>query len=779
MPRAASRPARDLFPHQLEATDQAIKVLASSPRATVVLPCGTGKTLVGAEVAHRIAAAGRSRRLVIVPTLELVHQTMREWVDHLGRPELGRIIAVCSDKEILSARRGHQQERTTDTAVTCDPARLAQLVTTTGPTTIACTYASLGVLAEAQARHGLPAPDIAVVDEAHRTAGPAAKAWAAIHHDEIITAGTRLYLTATPRILDDDRDDMISMSDETVFGPLAYRMSFATAIELDLLAAYRLVVPVVTGTQVQALTNQADSYLKIGNTGVAASMLATQLALLRAAHEHGIRRMITFHRSVQDAKWFSTLLPHAYTLLTPGERPDGLWTDFVHGDQPSGERRRALDRLAGDSQGLGVLSCARVLTEGVDIPAVDAVCFFGTRGTIDTIQCSGRALRRGDPSVPKTASLIVPVVLDPGQDPETALSSSSFAPVWQTVRALASHDDRLATQLEAARRDLAEHRPRTGQASTLPDWLSITGIPVPEAFARAVSARTVRMTTRSWTEYHRAAELFHAEEGHLCIPRDHITPTGLKLGNWTFLLRHRYNQGTLQPDQIQQMNDLDMIWSLHKYQLALLIQDLREFKRQHGHLRVPSSYTSTRADGTAFQLGATCKTLRSAYKKGEVHEHKIQALNAEGFIWTYENQQELWDQFISDLIHFKESSGHLAVPHDYVANGRSVGSKAKNIRSGSHALTEKQREQLDALEFVWDSRRHRLALHLQALKEFKEEYGQAYVKRGYVTSPPSNIQLGKWFHSCLTHYRNGRLSPELAQQLRDLGVDLDYRRGTK
>lgn len=773
---------RVLFPHQREAVDATCKVLADTSRTTGVLPCGTGKTRVGAEVAHQVAAAGRGQRLVVVPTLELVNQTMREWADHLGRPPLGRIVAVCSDKEILSARRSGLQVQAADTAVTVDPAHLARLTSTAGLSTIACTYASLGVLAEAQARHGLAAPDVAVIDEAHRTAGPAGKSWAAIHYDDVVAAGRRLYLTATPRVVTGDQDDVISMSDERLYGPVAYQMTFATAIQLGLLANYRLVVPVVTSEQVRALLGKADAYLRVGKAGIAASMLATQLAVLRAAREHGIRRMITYHRSVQEARWFADLLPHAHALLAPGERPASLWAGSVSGYQSSSERRSVLGRLAGEDDGLVVVSNARVLSEGVDVPAVDAVCFFNPRGTIDTIQATGRALRRGDRSRPKTASIIVPVVLDAGQDPEAGVSSSVFGPVWQTVRALASHDETLSLQLEGIRRSLAEPQVQGrswlgyGAAGELPDWLSITGIPVPEGFARAVTVRTVRMATGSWPEYVRAAELYREEYGDLLVPASHRTSTGLGLGTWISNVRTRYREGLLTAEQIQVLEALGMVWSVPDQQLQQLIRELRAFKAAHGHLVIPNDYEVQR-DGRPYKLGQIAASLRCNHGLKQVEPAKRQALDAEGFIWDLE--AHAWSQFLTDLAEFKQEHGHLDVPQKHVMHGRNVGSRVNTCRTKRKQLTKIERAQLDALGFVWDAAQFRYDMHIHALRDFKARHGHLHIPRNLVVTSPITMRPGHWLNTRVQEFRKGKLSTARVKELLALGVQLAHERRSR
>ncbi|MFD9871746.1 DEAD/DEAH box helicase family protein [Streptomyces niveus] len=446
-----------LFPHQQEAADVLTKQLTESARVTAVMACGTGKTRVGAEVAGRIAETGSGHRLVVVPTLELVRQTVSEWANQFGRDRLGRVVAVCSDREVLAAHRSGLQSELTDSDVQVanDAASLADLSQGPGALTVACTYASLRTLAEAQGRHQMPPSDIAVIDEAHRTAGPRGKAWADIHYDDVITARRRLYLTATPRILDGGRDDVISMADEHLYGQVAYRLTFATAIDQGLLARCRLVAPAVDISEAHQLLSRDDAFLRVGDPDVAASLLAHQLAVLRAAHEHGVRRLITYHGTIAEAQWFADLLPHAHALLPSGQRPSALAAEHVHGRQTVAERRKVLNRLAGQEEGLVVVSNARVLSEGVDVPAVDAVCFLSPRGPIDTIQATGRAMRLIDRSTPKTATIMVPVTRQADQDPETAVLSSPFGSVWRTVRALSSHDETLHRELRTTRRSFA------------------------------------------------------------------------------------------------------------------------------------------------------------------------------------------------------------------------------------------------------------------------------------------------------------------------------------
>ncbi|WP_046509431.1 DEAD/DEAH box helicase family protein, partial [Streptomyces odonnellii] len=438
----------ELRPHQKDAVTAAVKTLRTHTRASVVAACGTGKTLIAARTAARLAAHGRV--LVLVPTLDLLSQTIRSW-HAAGRK--GPSVAVCS------ARQAVEHPSAGDIPMTTAPAELAALTPTDGPLTVYATYASLSAVVTAHRDHRLPPWDLVVVDEAHRTAGRLGKAWAAVHHDDQVPAARRLYLTATPRIWDpDDAADadgaeaVASMDDEELFGPVAYHLNLSDAIDLGLLADYQILVPVVTSTDLR-------DWLATGaGAGVDGLHLAgRQVATLRAIHDHRLRRILTFHHRVADARAFATTLTETAATLPEHLRPQGLWTDWVSGSHTPQIRRRLLLEFTShtDPATPAVLSNARVLGEGIDVPDIDAVVFADPKNSpVDTVQAVGRALRQ-QPGASKKATLVVPVYLTPDENPDDLLGADAYTPLWRTIQALRAHDDRLDARLS----DPRTHRP--------------------------------------------------------------------------------------------------------------------------------------------------------------------------------------------------------------------------------------------------------------------------------------------------------------------------------
>ncbi|MER5905140.1 Helicase associated domain protein [Streptomyces mirabilis] len=584
----------ELRPHQKDAVAAATRTLGQHPRASVIAACGTGKTLIAARTTARIASRGRV--LVLLPTLDLLSQTIRSW-RAAGRPEPA--VAVCSARQALD-----HESVSTDIPMTTASGELANLTgeARRGPVTVYATYASLPAVVTAHRDHHLPAWDLIVVDEAHRTAGRLGKAWAAVHHDDQVPAARRLYLTATPRIWDPDTDDgeeaVASMDDEAIFGPVAYRLTLSDAIDLGLLADYQILVPVVDNTDLR-------DWLATGpGAGVDGLRLAgRQVAVLRAVHDHQLRRILTFHHRVADARAFATTLEETAATLPATLRPPGLWADWISGGHTPQVRRRLLLEFAShtDPHAPAVLSNARVLGEGIDVPSIDAVVFADPKNSpVDTVQAVGRALRQ-TPGAGKKATLIVPVYLTPGEDPDDLLGADAYTPLWRTVQALRAHDDRLDARLADPRTDRPTMPPEDPEA-----WLHFDRPTQTEEVALALSLRVLAPKSAEWRRGLTAARRYHRTHHHLDVPQTYEDPSDYPLGRWLTWQRHLHTSRALDQARTHALERLGIIWDPRQQAFDRGVAHATAYAARHGHLAVPVEHIHD-----DFPLGRWLATQRT------------------------------------------------------------------------------------------------------------------------------------------------------------------------
>ncbi|SDE24883.1 DEAD/DEAH box helicase [Streptomyces prasinopilosus] len=611
-------PDIELRPHQKEAVAAATATLRNHTRASVIAACGTGKTLIAARTTARIAPRGRV--LVLLPTLDLLSQTIRSW-RAAGRK--GTTIAVCSARQALD-----HEPLGTDTPLTTDSGELTTLATPPrpGPVTAYATYASLPAVIAAHRDHHLPPWDLVIVDEAHRTAGRLGKAWAAVHHDDQVPATRRLYLSATPRIWDgDDAPDtdgaqtVASMDDENLFGPVAYHLNLSDAIDLGLLADYQILVPVVTDQDLR-------DWLATGpGAGVDGLRLAgRQVATLRAIHDHRLRRILTFHHRVADARAFATTLTDTAATLPAELRPEGLWADWISGHHTPQVRRRLLLEFASHTtpHTPAVLSNARVLGEGIDVPAIDAVVFADPKNSpVDTVQAVGRALRQ-KPGAGKKATLVVPVYLTPDEDPDDLLGADAYTPLWRTIQALRAHDDRLDARLS----DPRTHRP-TMPGKDPEAWLRFDRPTQAEEVALALSLRVLAPKSAEWRRGLAAARSYRNTHHHLDVPQAYEDPTGYPLGRWLTWQRHLYTKGTLDTVRVHALERLGIIWDPRQQAFERALAHAAAYAARHGHLAAPVEEVH---DG--FPLGRWLATQRT--RAETLTEQRAAALTALDRWWN-------------------------------------------------------------------------------------------------------------------------------------------------
>ncbi|MEU7072984.1 Helicase associated domain protein [Streptomyces narbonensis] len=579
-----------LRPHQSKAVHAAHTALRHTARTSVVMACGTGKTYVAARLAARVAPQGT--RLVLLPTLELLAQSIDDW---RTAGMTGPVLALCSKRPNTTGE---------PVAFTTDPATLAATVRQ-NPVglTVFGLYHSLHRVQDAHHRFALPAWSLIAIDEAHRTSGDLGKRWAAVHDDELIPAHKRAYFTATPRIWSagepgDDEDDSLvaSMDNPDLYGDTCFRLPLAEAIDIDLLADYRVVVMEVHEATIRTRLGISDKA-----TEAELRQAALQIAVLRAMAELDLRRVVSFHHRVADAHAFAGTLHETaarlYALDETGTScpdPGELWAAGLDGTQDPAWRRELLDRFDGrpgeflEPAHRTLIANARLLGEGVNIPSIDTVVFADPKESIvDTVQAVGRALRQ-KPGQGKKATLIVPVYVAPGEDADDLMGSNLYRPLWRVLQALRAHDDRIADRLAV---------PQQPAHPVPDDEDEETGVPVDVVFDRPFPADTIAQAFRlrvlhpreaSFRRGLEAATAYHEAHGHLDVPRLYDDENGFALGRWINRARKAHAAGTLKPAQIKSLEHLGIIWNLQTQAAERGLLHARNWANRHGHLAAPT-----------------------------------------------------------------------------------------------------------------------------------------------------------------------------------------------
>lgn len=742
-----------LRPHQKDAVAAATQTLTCHPRASVIAACGTGKTLIAARTAARVAPRGRV--LVLLPTLDLLSQTIRSW--HLAGRK-GAAVAVCSARQALD-----HEPLGADIPLTTDPAELTALTATTGPgpLTVYATYASLPAVVASHSNHRLPPWDLVVVDEAHRTAGRLGKAWAAVHHDDQVPTARRLYLTATPRVWgpddspDENMEAVASMDDETLFGPVAYRLTLSDAIDLGLLADYQILVPVVTDEDLR-------DWLATGpGASVDGLRLAgRQVAALRAIHDHRLRRVLTFHHRVADARAFAATLADTAAALPAELRPEGLWADWISGSHAPQVRRRLLLEFAShaDPRTPAVLSNARVLGEGIDVPAIDAVVFADPKNSpVDTVQAVGRALRQ-EPGAGKKATLVVPVYLTPGEDPDDLLGADAYTPLWRTVQALRAHDDRLEARLA----DPRTYRPTMPSAD--PDaWLHFDHPTQAEEVALALSLRVLAPKSAEWRRGLTAARRYHRTHHHLDVPQTYEDPAGYPLGRWLAWQRHLHTTGALDPARTQALERLGIIWDPRQQAFDRGLAHAAAYAARHGHLAAPVGEVH---DG--YPLGRWLATQRT--RASCLPAERAAALNALDPWWN-----PPWPLAWRRAYHAARTGPDEAGTADAGEWLKAQRARADDLHPGQLTLLSQLGGDLEPAPGSPASgrlpaRERAFRRGLAAARSFLEREGHLDVPQRHIEAfdEGDHVRLGQWLSN--VRRRRSALSPQRRAALAELGL---------
>ena len=494
----------DPRPHQREAIDAILSAFGEQDRCKAIMACGTGKTLMSLRLTEEWLNGQPGVVLFCAPSISLVGQSMREWMAQARIPISP--LVVCSDAK--ASRRGGEDSMPMTLAdfeypATTNPESLMRSYEAHrrsnpgGMVVVFSTYQSIDVIHQAQ-ELGLPEFDLIVCDEAHRTTGNAlpgvstteASAFMKVHYDENVRAKKRLYMTATPRIYGEtakrkgaEEDYTIaSMDDEAIYGTTAYQIKFGEAVEKKLLTDYKVVVLTVQEDALSDRLPSLESDQGVNARTLEPSDIGKMIGCWKGLIDHGegvpegatglgemlvvddmgqidvdaapLHRAVGFCSTIDASKTiceaFSQIIDD-YAGDAPESLPLRCDLRHVDGNMPADRRARNIAWLGENVEDdeCRILTNARCLAEGIDVPNLDAVIFFNAKNsTVDVVQAVGRVMRRAEGK--DYGFIILPIFVPAGMTPEEALDDSKvFANVWSILQALRSHDERIEAKVNA------------------------------------------------------------------------------------------------------------------------------------------------------------------------------------------------------------------------------------------------------------------------------------------------------------------------------------------
>jgi superfamily II DNA or RNA helicase len=744
------RQRKDPLPHQPEAIDNLLSALREHHRATALMACATGKTLVALWVAERM---GAQNIFVLVPSLALLRQTLHEWARETSWRSWVHL-CVCSDPTVKpDSDEIILRSSDLDFPVTTDSAHVGAFLAAKfdGVKLVFSTYQSAHVVAAGMKQGN--AFDLAIFDEAHKTAGREGVHFGFALSDKHLPIRKRIFLTATPRHYDVRKRDkegdarlVYSMDAPEVYGPVADKLTFAEAARRGIICGYKVIISVVTSDMVNDHLLRHGEVIVKGDA-IKARHVANQLALQAAVEQHGVSKIFTFHRSVASAAAFTNGGSEGI-----GNHLSGFDAFHVNGAMPTSERENIMTEFRAAPK--AVISNAKCLTEGVNVPAVDMVAFLTPkRSRVDIVQATGRAMRKA--SGKTIGYVLVPLFVEQakGETIEQALTRSEFEEVWNVLQAMQEQDNLLAEIIGQMREERG--RIHVYDDTRFRERVEVLGPQVGlKELRMAITTCCLEKLGTTWSERYGELEGFKLRFENCLVPRN--WPENQQLANWVGNQRAFFRRNKLAVEQIQKLNTIGFEWEpidqFWEEKFAALVR----YKQLHHDCNVPQKFPDNQE--LANWLG------NQRHRRERLTAEQVLRLDEQGVIWN--PREALWEANFASLVRFKEKHGHCDVRRSntefpglaqWVNNQRAL--KRNKKLSGDRI------RRLDAQGFKWNARNDLWEEMFGALVEYKRLHGHCDVPAIWRKNP----QLGRWVHIQRQFRKRNTLPEERVKQLSATG----------
>ena len=695
------------FPYQTQLLNKLIPRLKKSERGQLIMACGTGKSYMGVWSKEKLKA---KKTLILVPTLMLISDTFKNWLT--TSKKIPRILCVCSDPSVTQNKMKDIKydallESLDDVPfpVENDISKIKTFMNCEDDSLIISTYDSSHLITKAQKsiNHEF---DLIIFDEAHNCVGLKDSKFNEALDNNNIKSQKRLFMTATQKIFSnklrqyikkkeetDEITPVVDMSDEAYFGPTCAEYSFSQAIKDKNLSDYKVVVVGVTDEELKNNISKRE-LVKIKSLISSSKYIKHDMeyiSILSALHKsikkYNIRRLISFHSRQKWSRDFSKYIKDYNELINGKIRFN---TNHIQGDIPTRLRLERLSILKDfEDYDCSIVSNARCLTEGINVPNLDAIAFIDPKQSpVDIVQAIGRAIRKSDSK--KFGIIFLPLFINLGdfkKYKKSKMDLSNFikeCPGYENtinlVQALKSHDERLVLQLNELRTKKGEKPKSANGGKSLTNFVFDLPTTISLDFTESLVTNLIDATTSSWYEMYGELKNFKNAHGH-CNPPRSLSGEKFNLGMWVSHQRSKRNgsrQPALTQKQIGLLDELDFIWDVADHEFDRGCEEYVSYISKHNSHGMNKNYITE----TGFSLGSWVSNLRekhygitennfnekrlgnekkttfSAYKESIQEEYeRLVAIN-----FVFDAREQRWMDKFYELEAFKIKYNHLDVP---------------------------------------------------------------------------------------------------------------------
>jgi superfamily II DNA or RNA helicase len=806
----------DPLPHQEIAINECTQWFkeGEESRGQLILPCGSGKTFTALWIKEKLQS---KNTLVLVPSLALLRQIKNEWSKQ--RKDIYQYLCVCSetdiDKDTIDTLVTHTYE--IDTRVTTDSEHVKSfLLKPIEGKVIFSTYHSLQVIADAIKEIDFEF-DFTFCDEAHKTAGVGNNKFSLVHNNNRIPSKYRLYATATPRIvkeslkkkLGDDLKYAYDMNDPDTFGYEFHRMTFKDAIEEGILVDYKIVAIGVNSDELKEYIEQR----RFVDKNISIDELANNYALEHVMKKYNANHGLTFHSRVKLAQEFA----YRHGQLFPYTK-----TFSVSGEQPTSYRNLVLEDFKNSEK--AIVSNARCLTEGVDVPTIDLVYFCDPKNSkVDIVQAVGRALRKKEGK--KLGLIVVPIYHSKKDEVENSISSGSFKNLLQVIRSLCDQDERLQDEINFIAFGKGKRKSNKIDiisSSFLEEQDKIILEGFEEKLRNSLFDQIIEKSSNNW-------DLWFLNLKNYLKSNNQEYPSkkdDKDLYNWIANQRNRKKNGTLKNEELRKLHSINFVWGIVEWKWERMLSQFQEYsnnnvfppcqgiddnefvtwyKYQTKSIREnkflskeqkrrflsidknfegPSSrkkwfepynqlvkfrvenqtswpqYDRDNPKSLESELNVFCQSIRKRFREGVLENYWFEKMLAIGF--NFEGRTDHWTDYWKTIKDLLESKKSVSV-NEIGENAYSwvIRHKKKYDNGELNEYESKKIEELNLDQFF--------VTWEQTFDKVKDWI----VANGKLPTKTTQKDFLSWLGSQRSVYMNKRLSDEQIQALQSIGYDLD------